>query len=159
MRAPTGEYTALIISRYRSGGRKKKEFLGPCPFTEYDTSIKLYRKVHKDCRLSYHANTYCVPYHLAGKKVMLKIKNGMIHIFNDQELVAVYQETQGKYTVTGSDIYTFLQKDRSQRERKYGKKKGRATRGLSTASLYPRWQHVPLLSMNDLRVYRGTTDL
>ncbi len=116
---------------------KEKEFVGPCPLVDYDTSIKLYRKVHKDCRLSYHANTYCVPYHLAGRKVMLKIKNGLIHIWYDQELVAVYQEPPGKYTVIGNDIYVSLRADRSQRVRKYGKNKGRATRGLVTGSLYP----------------------
>lgn len=133
---------------------KEKDFLGPLPLADYDTSIKLYRKVHKDCRLSYKANTYCVPHHLAGRQVMLKVKKGTIHIWYDQELIAVHHEPQGKYMVVGSDIYMSLQADRSQRERKYGKVKGRATRGLVTGSLYP---EVATRSLVEYEQYAGAT--
>jgi len=125
---------------------KEKDCLGKLPPVDYDTSLKLFRKVHKDCRLSYNANSYLVPHHMAGKKVMLKIKDKTIRIWCDQELIAVYQEPDIKHTVVGiSDIYTLLQTDRSQQERKYGKVKGRATRGLVTGSLYPEVATRPLI--------------
>lgn len=125
---------------------KEKGFLGSCPPADYDTSVKLFRKVHKDCRLSYNANTYLVPHHMAGKRVMLKIKGGTIRIFHDQDLLAVYEEPDEKHTVVGiSNIYASLQADTRQRERKYGKVKGRATRGLVTGSLYPDVATRPLI--------------
>jgi transposase len=125
---------------------KEKGFLGSCPPADYDTSVKLFRKVHKDCRLSYNANTYLVPHPMAGKRVMLKIKGGTIRIFHDQDLIAVYEEPDEKHTVVGiSNIYASLQADTRQRERKYGKVKGRATRGLVTGSLYPDVATRPLI--------------
>jgi hypothetical protein len=45
------------------------------PRTDYDTSTKAYRKVYKDCQISYGGNRYLVPYQMVGKKVLLnKIK-------------------------------------------------------------------------------------
>lgn len=44
----------------------------PClkklPYLDYDTSLKTFRKVYKDCQLSYNGNRYGVPYHVVGKK-------------------------------------------------------------------------------------------
>lgn len=125
---------------------KERDYLGNLPLADYDTSIKLFKKVHKDCRFSYNANTYLVPHSMAGKRVMLKIKGKMIRIFYDQDLLAVYEEPDGKHAVVGiSDIYASLRADRSQRARKYGKGKGRATRGLVTGSLYPEVATRPLI--------------
>lgn len=77
---------------------------------------------------------------------MLKIKGGTIRIFHDQDLLAVYEEPDEKHTVVGiSNIYASLQADTRQRERKYGKVKGRATRGLVTGSLYPDVATRPLI--------------
>lgn len=125
---------------------KEKDCLGKLPPVDYDTSLKCFRKVYKDCRLSYNANSYLVPYHMAGRRVMLKIKGKTISIWHDQELIAVYEEPQTKHTVVGvSDIYVSLRADVSQREKKYGKAKGRATRGLVTGSLYPDVATRPLI--------------
>jgi transposase len=134
---------------------KERDYLGSLPLADYDTSIKLFRKVHKDCRFSYNANIYLVPHSMAGKRVMLKIKGKMIRIFYDQDLLAVYEEPDGKHTIVGvSDIYASLRADRSQRARKYGKVKGRATRGLVTGSLYPEVATRPLIEYEQ---YAGGT--
>jgi len=77
----------------------------PClkkrPLVNYDTSLKVFRKVYKDCLLSYNGNRYQVPYHVAGKRVMLKIKDDLICIYHDQELLASYREPKTKHNLIG----------------------------------------------------------
>jgi transposase len=125
---------------------KEKSCLCAAPPVDYDTSLKFFRKVHKDCCLSYNANSYLVPHDMAGRRVMLKVKGKTIRIWHDQELIAVYEEPDIKYTVVGaSDIYLSLCTDVHQRERKYGKAKGMATQGLVTGSLYPEVATRPLI--------------
>lgn len=113
----------------------------PClrklPPVDYDTSLKVFRKVYKDCQLSYNGNRYRIPYHVVGKKVMLKIKGDLIRIYHDQELLAGYREPESKNNLIGDPrIYEQLKNDKEQLSRKYGKHKGKATRGLITKSLY-----------------------
>lgn len=107
------------------------------PPADYDTSLKVFRKVYKDCQLSYNGNRYGVPYHVVGKKVMLKIKGNLIRIYHDQELLASYREPEGKNNlVSDPRIYEQLKHDKEQLRRKYGKHNGKATRGLVSDSLY-----------------------
>jgi hypothetical protein len=107
--------------------------------------LKVFRKVYKDCQISYNATRYLVPHGVVGKKVMLKIKGGIIRIYHDQELLITHQESTERGSVVGDPwIYEALKEDRAQRSRKYGRVKGRATRGLSTGSLYPQVQYRPL---------------
>jgi transposase len=119
--------------------------LGKIPPGDYDTSLKFFRKVYKDCQLSYNGNRYKVPYPVIGKKVMLKVKGQLIRIYHDQDLLASYQEPSGKGQSIGDPgIYEQLKRDQEQRGRKYGQNKGKATRGLSHGSLYPEVAHRPL---------------
>jgi transposase len=112
--------------------------LGKLPLADYDTSLKVFRKVYKDCQLSYNGNRYKVPYQAIGKKVMLKVKGQLIRIYHDQDLLASYQEPANKGQVIGDPgIYEQLKRDQAQLGRKYGQNKGQATRGLSNGSLYP----------------------
>jgi transposase len=113
----------------------------PClrklPPVDYDTSLRVFRKVYKDCELSYNGNRYRVPYHVVGKKVMLKIKGDLIRIYHDQELLASYREPETKNNlISDPRIYEQLKHDKELLNRKYGKHKGKATRGLITKSLY-----------------------
>jgi transposase len=59
-------------------------FLRELPPVDYDTSVKVFRKVYKDCLLSYNGNRYSAPYHVVGKRVMIKIKGNLIRIYHDQ---------------------------------------------------------------------------
>jgi transposase len=112
--------------------------LGKLPLMDYDTSLKVFRKVYKDCQLSYNGNRYKVPYQVIGKKVMLKVKGQLIRIYHDQDLLASYQEPPGQGQVIGDPgIYEQLKRDQAQLSRKYSQNKGQATRGLSHGSLYP----------------------
>lgn len=112
--------------------------LGKLPSADYDTSLKVYRTVYKDCQISYNANRYLVPHHVVGKKVLLKIKNGIIRIFHDHDFLVKYQETEGKSNLVGDRLfYEQLRRDQEQLGRKYGRGKGKATRGLVSGSLFP----------------------
>lgn len=98
---------------------------------------------YKDCQLSYNGNRYLVPHHVAGKKVMLKIKDTIIRIYHDQELLATYVEPEEKHTLVGDPaiyrmliktgytpthstadrkarLHGFLPRDPSSRRRRYG---------------------------------------
>jgi len=55
--------------------------LSPLPISDYDTSIREYRKVYKDCSISYNASRYQVPPEVIGKKILLKIKDGIIRFY------------------------------------------------------------------------------
>ena len=119
------------------------KYLGKLPPKDYDTSIKVFRKVYKDCQLSYDGNRYQVPHRAVGKKVMLKIKHNLVRIYYDQDLLATYQQPEGKgQTIGDPRIYEALKNDKEQIARKYGNRKGKATRGLTTGSLYV--SHRPL---------------
>ena len=112
-------------------------YLGPLPATDYDTSLKTFRKVYRDCQISYNGNRFVVPHRAVGKRVLLKIKNGVLRIFHDQDLLATYPELQGKHQlVSNPRFYEELLRDREQSRRKYGRHKGKATRGLSIGSLW-----------------------
>jgi len=117
------------------------------PPTDYDTSLKVYRKVYRDCRLSYDGNRYQVPHHVVGKKVMLKVKDRRIRIYHDQDLLITYEQPGVKGKSFGYPwLDAALRYDKEQLKRKYfnGKEKGKATRGLVDGSLYPEVAHRPL---------------
>jgi len=140
-------------------GRWQQEIprLGTLPPSDYDTSTKVYRKVYKDCQISYNANRYLVPHQVVGKMVLLKIKNGMIRIYHDQDLLVSYQEPKGKHQLVGNRLfYEQLKRDKQQLGRKYGRNKGKATRGLVTGSLFPQVTHRPL-SEYDLYAQGGVS--
>ena len=111
--------------------------LGRLPLPDYDTSLKVFRKVYRDCQVSYNTNRYVVPHRAVGKRVMLKVKNGVIRIYHDQDLLVDYLEPQGKHhLVSHPRFYEELRRDKEQLKRKYGRAKGKATRGLSLGSLW-----------------------
>jgi transposase len=136
-----GTHRQVVRSRWE----REIVHLGSLPATDYDTSLKVFRKVYKDCQISYNGTRYLVPHQAVGKKVMLKIKHGIIRIYHDQDLLITHRESQERGTVVGDPrIYEALREDRAQLTRKYGRAKGRATRGLTTGTLYPQVQYRPL---------------
>jgi hypothetical protein len=59
----------LILERWK----QEKVLLMPLPTRRYDTAIKVYRKVYKDCQVAYGGNRYIVPPKVVGKRILLKI--------------------------------------------------------------------------------------
>ncbi len=136
-----GTYWQPVFERWE----KEKPLLTSVPPAPYDTSLKVFRPVYDECQLSYNGNRYLIPHRFAGKKVMLKIKGKIIRIYHDQELLAAYEEPEEKHTVVGDpSIYRRLSEDKEQIKRKYGRQKGKATRGLTTSTLYPEVATRPL---------------
>ncbi|XPS88641.1 IstA4: transposase for insertion sequence element IS21 [Desulfosarcina variabilis str. Montpellier] len=119
--------------------------LSPCPATDYDTSLKEYRRVYKDCFISYNASQYQVPPDVIGKKILLKIKDGVIRFYDDDRLLVTHCEAEQKGTrVSDATITAQILKQRKQGKKKYGRIKGKATRGLVNGSLYPQVLYRPL---------------
>ena len=116
------------------------------PAADYDTSLKIFRKVYKDCRLSWDGNRYQVPHRVVGKRVMLKIKDRRIRIYDDQTLLVSYQQPDAKGTSLGYPWLDYaLRADKKQlKKKRFTGRKGKATRGLVTRSLYPQVAQRPL---------------
>lgn len=117
---------------------REQELLGKLPEYSFDTSEKAFRKVHKDCTVSYKGNIYVLPHKSVGKHVLLKIKNGVLSAYLDEELLVTYSIPAGKgHFVEDKRFYQALREDKEQIRRKYhhipinkGKGKGKAKRTL-----------------------------
>lgn len=145
-----GTHRQSVFQRWQ----QEKSFLGPLPAGDYDTSVKVFRKVYKDCRVSYDANRYVLPHRVVGKRILLKIKNGTIRFYHDDQLLVTYKMPKGKNQLVDNQLfYEQLQRDRDQWKRKYGRNKGAATRGLATSSLFPQVMYRPLSDYD--RVIQG----
>lgn len=142
-----GTHHQPVIARWQ----QEIPLLGKLPPADYDTSIKVYRKVYKDCQISYNTNRYLIPHHVVGKKVLLKIKAGVIRVYHDHDFLVDYRESDGRHGFVGNRLfYEQLKRDQEQLSRKYGKHKGKATRGLVTGSLFPQVAHRSLAEYDRL---------
>ena len=120
---------------------QEQPHLGPLPPSDYDTSLKFFRKVYKDCLISFGATRYYVPPQAVGQKVLLKVKAGLIQIYRDADLLALYQIPDQKGQIIGIPAKPSRTPQQTPR---YGRDKGKATRGLVTGTLYPEVYHRPL---------------
>jgi hypothetical protein len=112
---------------------------------DYDTSLKLFRKVYKDCQVSYEGSRYVLLHQVVGKQVLLKIKEGKIRFFEDDKLLCSYPQAQEPHQLVSNPLfYEQLKRDKEQLRRKYGRLKGKASRGLSLGSLFPQVMVRPL---------------
>lgn len=106
---------------------REKEHLGCLPRGPYDISEKARRKVYKDCQLSFGANRYVVPHEHVGRKVLLKIRAGIMRVFDDDQMIAVYKIPHGKgQVISNPKFYQRLKQDQEQLRRKYRKPYGKA---------------------------------
>ena len=119
-----------------------------CPTSDYDTSLKEYRRVYKDCAISYNASRYQVPPEVIGKKILLKVKDGVIRFYDDDRLLATHREAEKKGSWVTNDAITTQIRSHLERQRdskRHGRrKKAKATRGLVNASLFPQVLYRPL---------------
>jgi hypothetical protein len=70
---------------------------------------------------------------MSGRRFFLKVKDGIIRIYHDENLLVVYRIPEGKgKLVADPRFYAALKKDKEQLRRKYRVPKGKAkaTRGL-----------------------------
>ena len=117
---------------------REKPLLGGLPGQPFDISVKVYRKVYTDCQISFDGNRYVVPHEFVGKKVLLKIRDGILRVFDDDRMLTVYRIPDGKgQTSAHPRFYQRLRANQEQIRRKYRKPfgKARATRGLLKCGL------------------------
>ena len=137
-----GTYRQAINFRWE----KERPSLNPCPVLGYDTSIKVYRKVYKDCMISYNASHYQLPADVVGQKVLLKVKDGSIRFYDDQRLLATYDQAsdKGSWVMNAAFTEQLLKSRKEHKANPYVKVKAHATRGLVDGSLFAQVNSRPL---------------
>ena len=114
---------------------REKPHLKGLPPRVFDTSYRVYRKVHKDCTVRFESNSYVVSHTLVGKKIILRVKDKTMRIFSDDALVVTYEIPAGKgHLVQDKRFYEALKKDHDMNKLKYhhGRRpKGRAKHTIS----------------------------
>lgn len=114
---------------------REKPHLKSLPHQAFDTSYRVYRKVHKDCTVRFESNSYVVPHTLVGKKIILRVKDGIMRIFSDDTLFVTYEIPEEKgHLVQDKRFYEALKKDHEMNRRKYAharRLKGRARHTIS----------------------------
>ena len=110
----------------------ERKFLMPLPANTCDVSEKLYRKVYKDCTISVEGSLYEVPHTLVGKKIIVRFKDRILRVFNNDVLVATHDQSQIKgKLVQLPELRDAIRADREMNARKWArpkKGKGKATR-------------------------------
>ena len=120
---------------------REKPSLEVVPQCAFDTSYRIYRKVHKDCTVHFEGNRYVVPHRYVGKKIVLRVKDNIVRIFADNNLLVSYVVPEGKgHLVQDPRFYKALRQDREMNKHKYTdnrQRKGRAKQTVSpTRMLY-----------------------
>jgi len=77
----------------------------------------------------------------SARKVLLKVKGGVLRIYHDADLLGTYTIPEGKGQVLGIPPRPSRSPQQTPR---YGRDKGKATRGLVTKTLYPEVYRRPL---------------
>jgi len=112
---------------------REKPTLQALPLAAFDTSYRAYRTAGKDCIVHFDGNRYMAPHALAGKKVLLRVKERSLRIFADDQLVASYVIPDGKgQYLFESRFIDDLRHDRENNRRKYSNvKPGKARATIS----------------------------
>jgi len=116
---------------------REKPHLNFLPHQAFDTSYRIYRKVHKDCTVRFEGNSYVVAHTLVGKQIILRVKDLTMRIFHNDRLIVAYEIPEGKgHLVQDKRFYEALRKDRDMNKRKY--KSGRRIKGRARYTISPR---------------------
>jgi transposase len=81
-----------IVDRFE----REKSFLMPLPPSGCDVSERLYRKVAKDCRISVEGSLYEVPHTLVGKKIVVRLKDKVLRVFDGDALAVTHAQSEEK---------------------------------------------------------------
>ncbi|MCK9264784.1 MAG: IS21 family transposase [Deltaproteobacteria bacterium] len=111
-------------------------YLQPMPLRPFDTSCRVYRKVHKDCTVRFEGNSYVVAHTLVGKSIVLRVKDNIIRVFADNLHIVTYEIPEGRgHLVQDKRFYEALRKDRLMNARKYHH--GRPAKGRAKLTISP----------------------
>jgi len=111
----------------------EKPFLLPLPPTICDVSERLYRKVAKDCTISVDGSRYEVPHALVGRKIIVRMGDGILRIFDGDTLVATHSQSEIKgRLVRLAGLREAIRADREMNARKWRHpRKGKAKATIS----------------------------
>ena len=116
--------------------KREQPYLKTLPIQPFDTSYRVYRKVHKDCTVRFEGNSYVVPHTQVSKVIVLRVKDGIIRVFADNRLVVTYVIPSGRgHLVQEKRFYEALRKDRVMNARKYYH--GRPAKGRAKLTISP----------------------
>lgn len=116
---------------------REQPYLQSLPIRAFDTSYRIYRKVYKDCTVRFEGNSFVVPHSLVGKQVILRVKDKIMRIFDDDHLIVVYHIPDGKgELVQESRFYKELRRDKTMNVRKYHSS-GRRPKGQAKRTISP----------------------
>lgn len=115
---------------------RERPHLSSLPRLPFDTSYRVFRKVYKDCTLGFEGNSFVVPHPLVGKQLVLRVKDQVMRIYDNDQLVVIYQipSTKGNL-VQDKRFYQALKKDKEMNRRKYGH--GRPGKGRAKYTISP----------------------
>ena len=98
----------------------ERGYLGGLPGVAFDTSERYFRTVHKDCCIRLGYNRYMLPHQEIGKKVIIRVKDGTVRVFDGASLLVTYQIPQGKgHLVADERFIKALKADPEQNRMKY----------------------------------------
>jgi transposase len=131
----------------------ERRFLGELPAKRFDTSARLFRTVAKDCCVVYGYNRYMAPHEAVGRKVLLRVKDGLLRILEGADLLTSYPVHEGKgHLVAHPYLIEALRRDPEQRRMKYHTPVHRSKGAARTIGLVDTpWQI--LVPKRDLSVY------
>jgi len=98
----------------------ERAHLGPLPRTDFDTSARHFRNVGKDCIARFDRNRYMVPHRAVCKEVLVRVKDGLLRVFDGAELLVAYQIPEGHgHLVADPELVRSLREDPEQNRMKY----------------------------------------
>ena len=112
---------------------QEKPFLLALPRAACDVSERLFRIVHKDCTISVEGSGYEVPHTLVGRQIIARLKDGVLRVFDGDELVATHTQSAVKgRLVQLPGLRAAILADRRMNARKYDhRRKGKAKATIS----------------------------
>lgn len=95
-------------TRERPLERFQPEALRPLPIIPYDYRDSTEALVHKDLRIPFDGNRYCVPHRYAGRRLTVKADSSSVTIYNRVEEVVTYPRSWRRGQTFGAERFEKL---------------------------------------------------
>jgi transposase len=95
-------------TRQRPMDRFQPEALRPLPVVPYDYRDTAEALVHKDLRIQFDANRYCVPHRYVGRRLTVKADSSSVSIYNRGEEVVSYPRSYRRGQTFGAERFEKL---------------------------------------------------
>jgi hypothetical protein len=92
-------------TRQRPLDRFQPEALRPLPVIPYDYRDSMEALVHKDLRLQFDGNRYCVPHRYVGRRLTVKADSSSVAIYHRVEEIVSYPRSYRRGQTLGADRF------------------------------------------------------